>query len=94
MAKYCELTKDKLRISKYNNGRIAISAIDSDGIPLCKCTVNLPDIQIPDDFVLIKNYSENEGVLEDLIEMDVISEAITTIPSGFIEVHLCEFKGL
>jgi hypothetical protein len=40
--------------------------------------------------VAIKNYSENQGVLEVLIAANIISEPVRFIASGFIEAPICK----
>jgi len=38
-------------------------------------TVNLPDVDLEPDEIAIKNYSENEGIYECLVEQEVIKKA-------------------
>lgn len=74
-----------LDIAQYNNGRIAIQLFDcSDNCPVAKATVNLPDVKIPENSVIIKNYSENEGIAEVLMEAKIIGENLGDIRSGHI----------
>ena len=75
----------------YPNNRIALQLIDAeDGSPVAMVTVNLPDEQLNDDEVLIKDYSENEGMYQALVDAKVISEAISYVQSGFVEVPKCK----
>ena len=58
------------------NGRTAIKLVDSsDGTPVLTASVNLPDSDIPDGYVAIKDYSENEGVLEGLIKAGILRKS-------------------
>ena len=83
----CEIIKEKYQ----NNNRIALQAVDSDGIgPVAKLTVNLPDLPCPDGFAWIKNYSENEGFMEQLIEAGILAEPIDNTQSGWVTVYLCQ----
>lgn len=53
---------------EYNNGRTALELVSiKNGEPILMATVNLPDEIIASDEVIIKNYSENEGVLNVLM---------------------------
>lgn len=53
---------------------ISIMCIDEDGFvePYCTATSTVPNLQ--DGYVAIKNYSENTGILEKLIELGVIEK--------------------
>ena len=91
MAKYFEFNKNEIVFGEYtNNNRTAISIVNPMEGPMCKCTVNIPDVKLEDDEVLIKDYSENEGVLGDLINAKVISSSIEQIPTGHVYVHKCK----
>lgn len=70
---------------RYSNGRLALEIIDvEDGCPVMVATVNIPEANLKPDEVIIKNYSENEGVLEFLIENGIVSEPVRHIPSGWV----------
>ena len=79
----------KVQQRRYNNGRTCLQVISASGKFLCTATVNLPEALVPEGHVLIKNYSENEGVLDALIKAKVIGEPIAEIPTGFVFVQLC-----
>lgn len=80
-----------LEFGKYGNGRTAISLIGAPGTedqyePIATATVNLPYVECDEDEVLIKNYSENEGMEEALIEAEIIGPRLGTRATGFVEV--------
>lgn len=91
MAKFVDLklSSVKFQYAKYANGRIAIMATD-EGQPLCKCTVNIPDIDIANDEVIIKDYSENEGVLQDMIDIGMVSIPRKIIDTGHANAAICK----
>ncbi|WP_317897141.1 hypothetical protein [Aurantibacillus circumpalustris] len=63
-----------LKKLKYRNDRIAIELVNAkNGEPVLTATVNIPDEALGADEVIIKNYSENEGVLRVLINASIIS---------------------
>lgn len=69
----------------YNNGRVALTVVSTKGEPITTATVNLHDSIIPEGYAAIKNYNENEGILEVLIKAGVIaSESHATLQSGHI----------
>lgn len=73
----------------YKNDRTAIKLIDSeDGMPVLTATVNLPDEDINEDEVLIKSWSENEGIEEILVKENIIGPKIKDIPAGFANATL------
>jgi hypothetical protein len=47
-------------------------------------TVNIPDAHLEPDEMVIKNYSENEGVLEFLQENNIVGPIIRTVRTGFV----------
>lgn len=76
---------------KYGNGRTAIQFLDAeDGCPIVMATVNLPDADIAEDEVAIKDYSENEGILQELMDQGVVSAPLRYKASGFVRVPICK----
>ena len=72
-----------------NNGNVAIVANDmEDGSPVGVLTVNTYE-DLPNDVVAIKDYSENEGVLQSLIDNGVVDEPEDWIQTGFVKVPVC-----
>lgn len=71
-----------------DNGNVAILLRDKEeGEVVTVATVNT--VPLPDRLVAIKNYSENEGVLDFLIENNVVEpEKGNTIYSGFVEIPI------
>ena len=73
----------------YLNNRTAIRLVDcEDGMPVLTATVNLPEHDIEEDEVLIKSWSENEGIEELLVNENVIGPKIKEIPAGFATATL------
>lgn len=72
-----------LEIERYrNNNRIALTlSDDTTGEPVATCTVNLPEADLPEGYVFIKNYSENapsgeDDMLTALIKAKIIEPPI------------------
>ena len=78
------------QVRHYPNGRLAIqlfsySAENNFIEPWATVTVNLPDQAIPENTVCVKDYSENDGLLELLIQSNIVEpKAVLEIPSGFV----------
>jgi hypothetical protein len=76
---------------KYRNGRTAIQLMDAeDGSPIATATVNLPDFPLAEDRVAIKDYSENEGMLDALVEAGIVEELGLHAETGFVTVPICK----
>lgn len=73
---------------EYSNGRTALQLTDeTDGESVVMATVNIPEYaDMASDEVIIKNYSENEGIKEALELQGVIGPAILELESGFVTV--------
>jgi hypothetical protein len=88
-------SKDGYRLSvsfnKYQNGQNAIQLFDmSDGFPFATASVALTNVELESDDVAIKNYSENEGILESLIAAGIISQPHSFVPSGHVNIPICK----
>ena len=62
-----------VQFKQYFNGRTAIQLNDiEDGAPVAVATVNVPSEDIADNEVVIKDYSENAGIVGVLIDGEII----------------------
>ena len=79
-----------IKLGKYANNRTSINLIDvSDNQPYAVATTNLPDVLLLDNEVLVKDYSENEGVLEFLTTNNIVVPTDRWVTSGFVDVQVC-----
>lgn len=85
---------------QYNNGRTALimnpepAMAMLDPSPIAVITVNLPDFPLGEDEILVKSYSENLGMIEALIQQNLVTnvEKIDYRPNGFpLEVYKCKY---
>jgi hypothetical protein len=77
----------------YSNGRPALQLIDAeDGSPIATATVNLPDVALGSNQVAIKDYAENEGMLQALTEAGIVKPTGQLVASGYVEVPICELQ--
>lgn len=73
-----------------NNQRTCIWLVDADtGEMILAATVNIPDWHLPENYVLIKDYSENHGILAVLEEAGIVNGTGRMVPSGWVEAHEC-----
>lgn len=82
-----------LRFDKYrSNGRTCIELLEArTHEPVLVATVNIDDYHLlqPNE-VIIKNYSENEGVLDFMIENGIIGKPKAWISTGWVTVPVCD----
>ena len=73
-----------VQVERYENERVALRLVDvTDRTPVARATVNRPDVSLGSDEVLIKDYSENAGVLDALEQAGIVRRTGRTVPSGY-----------
>lgn len=71
------------------NDRLAISLVDANtGEPVAFATKNLEE-SIPKDCVMIKDYSENKGMVESLTNAGILEDTGIRIKTGYVELNVC-----
>jgi len=60
------------------------------GEPIAVATVNIPEVPLKENELIIKDYSENSGMLDALKKFGFISETKREITSGFVTVQVVE----
>ena len=81
--------------SRYPNNRLALLLRDTDtGEPIGMLTRNLPNNPLRSDEVILKNYSENEGCVEALIEAGIVEKAHRWVMSGYMQLPVCRLTPL
>ena len=78
-----------IEFKTYPNGRTAIQLWCEEG-PMGTATVNIPEYPVPENHVLIKDWSENRGMLQALIDAGVVKDTGIVVPSGYVEANLAE----
>lgn len=78
-----------LRAYKYMNDRVALQLISLKGEPVARITVNVEDAKLNDDDVCIKDYSENAGMLDAMINAGVVAPPHREIAQGFVNIPVC-----
>lgn len=86
-----------VEISSYiDNYRPAIFLRDADdGEVITTATINLPEESLNEGEVFIKNYSENEGILDWLINEGIVENTGREVESGYVKipvVRILNFK--
>lgn len=78
------------KIGEYRDGSTALEIIDKNGEEYATATVCIPGTDVPEGHVLIKDWSENEGVLQSLINAGIVGQPVRNVPSGFVTAQLVE----
>lgn len=79
-------------IERYqNNDRIAIELVDPDnGELIAVATTNIPEIELQENEVIIKDYSENEGMYLTLLMAGIIGPAKYYVENHFVSCPVCD----
>lgn len=79
--------------NKYaNNQAIQLEVHDAlNGETICVATTNIPGYRPEPGYVLIKNWSENDGVYDALLNARIIGPVEQEIPAGFATAYLCKY---
>jgi len=82
----------EMKISSYRNNQIRLDFVDcQDGQPILTATTSIEESLLPNE-VAIKNYSENEGVLNFLMEEGIISSPLRYYKSGYVNIEICKIN--
>ncbi len=80
-----------IEFREYMNGRTAIQLVHAvDGEPMLVATVNLPEDELESDEVFIKDWSENSGVYDVLVEAGVIKKFHGFVNLGGVNAYRCK----
>jgi len=83
--------KCSLAFGEYQNGRTILFLNDNATLEDVLCaSVNLPNEALRPNEIAIKNYSENEGVLDALIKHKVVSKPKRYVNLTHVSVPICE----
>ncbi len=74
----------------YGNKRPAL-LLDTveTGERMAVATINMPDMPLLSNQVVIKDYSENEGMLKTLVDAGVIEPPFSACQTGFVLSPIC-----
>lgn len=60
------------------------------GLPFMFATADLEHVELDEDEVLIKNYSENQGILKALVAGGIIYRSHAKVEAGFERLNICQ----
>lgn len=77
-------------IGQYGNGQTSVRLVGEDGSPMATASVCLSDKDQYDNEVFIKDYSENMGILDALVEAGIVSQPVSAVLSGHAWIDICK----
>jgi hypothetical protein len=79
-----------IRTETYKDGKIRIQLYDSvDGTPYATATTNIQE-ELEQGEVAIKDWSENQGILDFLVQNKIVKEPHRFVESGYVKIPICE----
>ena len=77
--------------AQYSNGRTALQLVDQDdGEMVATATTNIPEVTLKADEIIIKNYSENDGMLQCLVDAGYVAETGKVTRTGHCIVPIAK----
>ena len=82
----------ELQFGKYHgNHRTAIELVcHNTGELIATATVNVPSIELKENEVIIKDYSENQGMFQALFNAGIVKLNRIDTQSEWVDFHICE----
>jgi hypothetical protein len=73
-----------IQLGKYKNGQTSMQLIDAaDGTPVAVASIAVPELSISDHQIIVKDYSENLGMLEFLLDNNIAEETNEYVETGY-----------
>jgi hypothetical protein len=67
-------TEVYVKLSTYPDGNARLDLQDAkDGFPYATCSLSMPNVLLCDDEILVKNYSENQGMTDFLVKNNIVT---------------------
>lgn len=91
-------TECRPEVSQYSNGRLALSLLYFDEemqgwLPHAKITVNLPDQHLNPGEFFVKDWAENEPIVEALLEAGWLERTGREVLSGYVAPQVMRAAG-
>jgi hypothetical protein len=79
----------KISLTAYPNGQPRLQLRTNDREPVATASLSLPEVHLKPGEILVKNFAENEGLLE-AIEDALIVKRLGSVPCGYAVADLCQ----
>lgn len=61
-----------------------------DGSPMATATINVPSLELPENYVVVKDQDENEGMMEALVEAGIVRPTGLRVVVGYYSAPVAE----
>ena len=79
-----------IAVGRYANNNSIALLLEDEGEHFATATVSLDDRRVLEGQTYIKDYSENEGMLDALKEAGIVKDVINYVNSGFVTIPLVQ----
>lgn len=84
--------RGKFELAQYREGnRACLSGISltKDRVPFFTLTVNIPEIPLEEDEIIVKTWSENEEIANELLRwQDYFEDTGKRVPTGYVQAQI------
>ena len=87
-----ELQAGSIQTNRYTNGNLAVQLMQ-EGEPYATLSTNVEGVTMDNDCFIAKNYSENEGLLDQFVESGLFEDTGRKVDSGFVCIPIYKFNG-
>jgi len=75
---------------RHSDGSTCIQLFCEDGEPMCRATVFVGGFPQSPGYVLVKNWSENAGILDVLVKAGIVEDTGMSVPTGYVRANICK----
>ena len=69
----------------------SLQLVTAEGEPFMTASTDVEHVELEPDEILIKNYSQNEGILPVLIKAGIVAKPHESVSSGYVEkIDICQ----
>lgn len=79
----------EVEVNRDQNGNASLFLTVEGGLPAGKCSAFVAGADLAPDEVIVKDYSEYAGMLDCLVDAEIVSEPIRWVSSGFVTMPVC-----
>jgi len=75
-------------LSRYPSGASKIQLYDAEGFPYATASADIPGVSLAAGEVIIKDHSENKGMLQALTDAGLVQTTGKTVRYGFVDLPI------
>ena len=82
----------RVKLRQYTSARLRIDIMTEDNISYAVLTTNIPEVELKEREILVKGWSENEGICQTARESDLFEDTGKRILIGRVEAQIWKIK--